>query len=77
MIFLNSINDGSVNIRRTIKKDEEDSCLLIDRYKTIYLTLTDAANMAFMTRLGIGVAFSYDHHFLLTGLIRIPPFHLP
>ena len=62
--FLERVFDGSVNIVRTTGDDEQQAISLIDRYKSLELTLTDAANMAVMTRLQIGAVFSFDRHFL-------------
>ena len=74
--FLNSIYDGSLNIVRTIEEDERQANILLERYKDLKLTLTDASSMALMLRLGIAASFSFDRHFLQAGFIRIPPFHL-
>lgn len=74
--FLDQIYDGSLNIERTVNEDEQEARVLIKKYAALKLTLTDAANMAVMTRLGIAVVFSFDRHFLQAGFIRIPPFHL-
>jgi predicted nucleic acid-binding protein len=74
--FLDRIYDGSVNVVQTIHEDEQRARGLIQRYADQDLTLVDAANMAVMIRLGIAAVFSFDAHFLQSGLIRIPPFHL-
>lgn len=74
--FLQNIFDGSIGIVRSVNDDEEQARRLIGRYADLNLTLTDAANMAIMARLGIAVAFSFDRHFLQAGFVRIPPFHL-
>jgi predicted nucleic acid-binding protein len=74
--FLQEIHDGSVNILRTVEEDEQEAIRLIRRYEALGLTMTDAVNMAVMTRLGIAVSFSFDRHYLQAGFIRIPPFHL-
>lgn len=74
--FIQEIYDGSVNIIRTSEDDELEARRLLERYGNLKLTLTDAANMAIMIRFGIAVSFSFDHHYLQAGFIRIPPFHL-
>jgi predicted nucleic acid-binding protein len=74
--FLESVYDGSLNIERTIDDDEQNSRLLINKYKDLKITLTDAANMSVMIRLGIGTVFSFDRHFIQAGFIQIPPFFL-
>ena len=74
--FVRSILDGSVNIIRTLEEDDREGLRLMHRYAALALTLTDAVNMALMTRLQIGSCFSFDRHFLQAGYIRIPPFHL-
>jgi predicted nucleic acid-binding protein len=74
--FFGEITDGTVSIIRTVNEDEVEARRLIGRYRDLNLTLTDAANMAIMTRLGIAVSFSFDRHFPQAGFIRIPPFHL-
>jgi predicted nucleic acid-binding protein len=74
--FLQEVFDGSVNIVRTVDQDETEARTLLGRYAALGLTLTDAANMAVMTRLGIAAAFSFDADYLAAGFIRIPPFHL-
>jgi predicted nucleic acid-binding protein len=74
--FLHQIYDGSVNIVRPSDQDELGARRLLDRYAGLNPTLTDTANMAIMTRLGIAVAFSFDRDYLNAGFIRIPPFHL-
>ena len=74
--FLIQIFDGSVNILRPGEQDEQEATRLLDRYGGLRLTFTDVANMALMTRFGIAAAFSFDWHYLTTGFIRIPPFHL-
>jgi predicted nucleic acid-binding protein len=74
--FIENIYDGSVNIIRLIEEDEHEAKRLLSRYEGLGMTISDAVNMAVMTRLGIAVSFSYDRHFLQAGFIRIPPFHL-
>ena len=74
--FLDNVYDGSVNILATEPRDEDRARELLRRYHWLDLTLTDAANMAVMERLGMAVVFSFDDHYWATGLIRIPPFHL-
>ncbi len=74
--FFDALSDGSVAIVRPLGEDELEARRLIDRYEALALTLTDAANMAIMTRLQIAASFSFDKHFLQAGFIRIPPFHL-
>jgi len=74
--FLDRVFDGSANIARTAIEDEQEARKLIGKYTALQLTLTDAANMALMIRLGIAAVFSFDRHFLQAGFIRIPPFHL-
>ncbi len=74
--FLNHVFDGTVNLVRTTIEDEQEARRFIGRYAAFRLTLTDAVNMAVMTRLGIAAVFSFDNHFLQAGFIRIPPFHL-
>src|SRR5215471_12103030 len=74
--FLMRVFDGSVNIVRTIEQDEIEARRLLGRYAALELTLTDAANMAVMVRLGIAAAFSFDGDYLAAGFIRIPPFHI-
>jgi len=74
--FLQEIYGGSVNIVRTVDEDEREARRLLERYKDLNLTLTDAVNMAIMTRFGIAACFSFDIHYLQAGFIRIPPFHL-
>jgi predicted nucleic acid-binding protein len=74
--FLDQIYDGTINIERTIPEDEQQSRKLISRYKSLNLTLTDAVNMAVMTRLGIATAFSFDKHFCQAGFIQVPPLSL-
>jgi len=76
MGFLDSVSDGSINLIRTSCGDERNARLLLDHYRYMSLTLTDAVNMAVMTRLGVAVCFTFDNHFLRTGFIRIPPYHL-
>jgi predicted nucleic acid-binding protein len=67
--FLNQIYDGSLNIERTVDEDERQARFLIEKYAALKLTLTDAANMSVMLRLGIATAFSFDRHFLQAGFI--------
>jgi len=74
--FLKSILSGQYNVVRTIEEDEKTADVLIERYKALNLTLTDATSMALMTRLGIAKSFSFDQHFLQAGFIRVPPFYL-
>jgi len=74
--FLRSMFDGSVNVERTEMEDVKSAINIIEKYQDSGLTLTDAANMAVMLRLQIGVIFSFDKHFLQIGFIRVPPFHL-
>jgi predicted nucleic acid-binding protein len=74
--FLDSVFDGTLNVIGSEPVDEQEAVKLIDRYRSLELTLTDAANMAVMTRLQIGAAFSFDRHFLQAGYIRVPPMHL-
>jgi predicted nucleic acid-binding protein len=74
--FLQEIYDGSVNILRTIEEDELEARRLLEKYKGFRITMTDAANMAVMIRLGIATSFSFDRHYLQAGFIRIPPFRL-
>ncbi len=74
--FVREVYDGSINIVRTVEEDEQEARRLLERYGGLALSLTDAANMAIMTRLGIAVAFSFDSDYLQAGFIRIPPFHL-
>ena len=73
--FLRSAYDGSVNIVRPVSGDEMSARALVERYESMALTLSDAASMAIMTRLGIGVCFSFDYDFVNAGFLRIPPFH--
>jgi predicted nucleic acid-binding protein len=72
--FLDQIYDGSLNIERTVNEDEQEARALVKKYTALKLTLTDAANMAVMMRLGIAMVFSFDRHFLQAGFIRIPPY---
>jgi predicted nucleic acid-binding protein len=74
--FLESVYDGTINILRTEDQDEQAGRALMDRHAALKLTLTDAVNMAIMSRVGIGAAFSFDRHFLQAGFIRVPPLHL-
>jgi uncharacterized protein len=74
--FLKSILSGQYNVVRTVEEDEKTADALIERYKDLGLTLTDATSMALMTRLGIAKSFSFDQHFLQAGFIRVPPFYL-
>jgi predicted nucleic acid-binding protein len=74
--FLKAVLSGQVNIVRTIEGDEKAAQGLLERYKDLGLTLSDAASMVLMTRLGIAKSFSFDRHFLQAGFIRIPPFCL-
>lgn len=73
---LQNILDGSVTIVPQELVDEERALQLLDRYSDVDLTLTDAVSMAIMERLRIATCMSFDHHFSLSGFIRIPPFHL-
>jgi predicted nucleic acid-binding protein len=72
--FVREIYDGSLNIERTKDDDDQKAFELLMKFNSTDLTLTDASNMALMIRLGIAKAFSFDHHFLELGFIRIPPF---
>lgn len=74
--FLEHVFDGTTNVVSTTLDDEREAIRLIDRHRSLELTLTDAANMAVMTRLQIGAAFSFDRHFLQAGYLRVPPMHL-
>ncbi len=74
--FLDQIYDGTLNIEQTLSKDEQEARALIKKYASLKLTLTDAANMAVMIRLGVAMVFSFDRHFLQAGFIRIPPFYI-
>lgn len=76
MKFLQELYDGSITVVRTTDEDEQEARRLLEMYKGLNLTLTDAANMAIMTRLEIAACFSFDRHYLQAGFIRIPPFHL-
>jgi predicted nucleic acid-binding protein len=74
--FLIQIYDRRTTIIRTESADEERAKALLDRYRDLGMTLTDAVSMAIMERFGIAASFSFDRHFLQAGFIRIPPFHL-
>ena len=74
--FLDGVYDGTANIVSTTPNDEQDAIRLMDRHRSLDLTLTDAVNMAVMLRLQIGAVFSFDRHFLQAGFIRVPPMHL-
>jgi predicted nucleic acid-binding protein len=58
------------------REDETKARQILEQFDWLDLSLTDAANMAIMLRLGIGVAFSFDRHFMEANFIKIPPFHL-
>lgn len=73
---VDEVLNGPINLIRTVAADEVQARALIDRYAALNLTLTDAANMAVMLRLGIAACFSFDRHYLAAGYIRVPPFHL-
>lgn len=71
--WLTEILDGSLNLIRPEEADEREAVELIDRYEDLRLTLTDAVNMAVMTRRGVAKCFSFDDHFLQAGFLRVPP----
>lgn len=74
-LFLTTAYDGTINIVKPSDEDESNARLFTERYKDLQLTLTDAVNMSVMTHLGILRAFSFDRHFPLVGLIKIPPYY--
>lgn len=73
--MLERLGDGSVNVEFTTRDDESTARALLRRYSGSRFTLTDAANMAVMLRLGVARVFSFDWHFLAAGFLRVPPVH--
>jgi predicted nucleic acid-binding protein len=70
--FLDNIHDGSVNIERVLPEDERDAKDCLRNYKDQDFSYVDAISFSVMKRLGIGTAFTFDHHFIIAGFIRIP-----
>jgi predicted nucleic acid-binding protein len=72
--FLDDMYDGSVNVVPCSPEDEAVARYLLSRYHWVWLSLTDALNMAAMTRVGVAVAFTFDADYHQTGFRIIPPF---
>lgn len=71
--FLDSIYDGTVNVLRAGKADEDDAATIVGRYLDAGISYTDALSMAVMKRERIGSAFTFDHHFSVVGFNKVPP----
>jgi predicted nucleic acid-binding protein len=71
--FLVSVYEGSVNLVRLETEDEDRARELLRRYEDVDLTLTDAACMSVMERLGVGSVFTFDADFAIAGFLRVPP----
>jgi len=71
--FLESIFDGNTNIVAPSSNDEFSAIAWIDYLQALRITLTDAVNMAIMTRLSFRALVSFDSDFLSAGLARVPP----
>ncbi len=74
--FIERVYGSNYTVIRTLPEDESEAIRLIQKYASLRLTLTDAANMAIMKRLKIARAFSFDAHFFQVGFMRIPPFQM-
>jgi predicted nucleic acid-binding protein len=70
--FLESVYDGSTNIVRPLKEDEQQALEYIKRFDDQKLTFTDTISMAVMNRLGLRKVFSFDWHFTILGFQVIP-----
>ena len=71
--FLDSIHDGSVNIERVSSEDEQDAQnYYLRNYQDQDFSYIDTISFSVMKRLGIGTAFTFDHHFSIAGFLRIP-----
>jgi predicted nucleic acid-binding protein len=71
--FLAGIFDGSTVIVEPRPTDEIHAIEWIDRLSDQRITLTDAVNMAIMTRLHLFAVMSFDNDFLVAGFLRVPP----
>lgn len=66
--FLRQFADSSTSIARVGTEDENRARGIIFQYDDKDFSLTDATSFAVMVRLGIGLAFTFDHHFAQYGL---------
>ena len=61
--FIDEIESSSTQFIRVTAQDEDMCKKIIRQYKDKEFAYTDATSFAVMERLGIDVAFTFDHHF--------------
>lgn len=66
-IALSAVDRGETRIVLISPADEARAREILARYDDHGYTLTDATSFAVMERLGIRMAFTFDHHFAMQG----------
>lgn len=64
---LSRLENSEIQIVRILVRDEQHARSILDRYPGHGYTLTDATSFSVMERLGISIAFTFDHHIALQG----------
>jgi predicted nucleic acid-binding protein len=70
---LQEIDRSTTTVTRVSTADERRAREMLTRYDDKDFSLTDATSFAVMERLGISVAFTFDHDFTRYGLIALAP----
>lgn len=61
--LLRALRTGSTTVIRVDEETEDRALDILTRYTDKGFSYTDATSFAVMERLGIGAAFTFDHHF--------------
>ena len=73
--FLRDIAQSTTTIIRVRASDEQKARDIVSRYTDKDYSLTDGTSFAIMERLGLSLAFTFDHHFEQYGLTVLTPDH--
>lgn len=69
--FLDQIDRGSTTVIRVSSTDERRAREIISQYSDKSFSLADATSFAFMERLRISYAFTFDRHFAHYGFVLL------
>lgn len=70
--LVQALIDASVNLVWPDRADLDSAVALIERYRGLPLSLTDATTMVVMLRIGIVTAFTFDSDFEIVGFRHLP-----
>ncbi|MGH2457984.1 MAG: type II toxin-antitoxin system VapC family toxin [Chloroflexota bacterium] len=71
--FIRNLRQSKTVTVRVRQGDEDNALQLLDHYQDKDFSFTDAISFVVMERLGIHLAFTFDHHFAQYGFTILTP----